>query len=99
MVYAQHAKESSKYEQAALNEKMLEYKRQVDQENRQYLNGSRGSSNRDSIQPFARSSHKEIKEVMQSAAEGKVFSMIFWSLCLYFSCFCFPLFFGMSFYN
>ncbi|KAH7864933.1 hypothetical protein Vadar_000126 [Vaccinium darrowii] len=71
-VYAQHAKESSKHEQAALNEKMQEYKRRVDQDNRQYLNGSLGSSNRDSIQPFARSSHREIKAVMQSAAEGKV---------------------------
>lgn len=86
-VYAQHAKESSKHEQAALNEKMQEYMRRVDQDNRQYLNGSLGSSNRDSIQPFARSSHREIKAVMQSAAEGKVFSVIFRFLCLYFCSF------------
>ncbi|XP_052183472.1 ADP-ribosylation factor GTPase-activating protein AGD3-like isoform X3 [Diospyros lotus] len=70
--YAHKLREGSKYEQAALNERMEEYKRQVDRESKQSLNGSRGSSNGDAIQPFPRSSHREIKAVMQSAAEGKV---------------------------
>ncbi|KAL6996848.1 ADP-ribosylation factor GTPase-activating protein agd3 [Sarracenia purpurea var. burkii] len=72
MAYAQQSRENSKIEQAALNERMEEYKKQVDQESRQSLNGSHGSPSRDAIQPFTRGSHKEIKAVMRSAAEGKV---------------------------
>ncbi|PSR89416.1 ADP-ribosylation factor GTPase-activating protein [Actinidia chinensis var. chinensis] len=72
MAYAQQSRESSKHEQAALNERMQEYKRHVDQESRQSLKGSHGSSPRDAMQTFSRGSHNEIKAVMQSAAEGKV---------------------------
>uniref|UniRef100_A0A5B7C040 ADP-ribosylation factor GTPase-activating protein AGD3-like n=1 Tax=Davidia involucrata TaxID=16924 RepID=A0A5B7C040_DAVIN len=72
LAYAQQSRESSNYEQAALNERMQEYKRQVDRESRQSLNGSHGSPKGDSIQPFARSSHKVIEAVMQSSVEGKV---------------------------
>ncbi|CAL5373127.1 unnamed protein product [Camellia sinensis] len=70
--YAQQSRESSKNEQAALNERMQEYKRHVNQDCRQSLNDSHGSPNEDIIQPFPRSSHKEIKAVMESASEGKV---------------------------
>ncbi|KAG2334184.1 hypothetical protein Bca52824_005364 [Brassica carinata] len=65
-------RERSNYEQAALNEKMQEYKRQVDRESRFGSNGSNGSPNGDGIQAIGRSSHKMIDAVMQSAARGKV---------------------------
>ncbi|XP_075107554.1 ADP-ribosylation factor GTPase-activating protein AGD1 isoform X1 [Nicotiana tabacum] len=69
LAYSQKARESSMYEQAALNERMQEYRRKIDQERRRSFNGS---PNGDVIQPFSRSSHKLIEAVMQSAAEGKV---------------------------
>ncbi|XP_027122773.2 ADP-ribosylation factor GTPase-activating protein AGD3-like isoform X1 [Coffea eugenioides] len=72
LAYAQHARESSNYEQAALNERMQEYKRQVDQESRRSFNGSIGSPSHDIVQQFPRGSHKVIEAVMQSALEGKV---------------------------
>jgi hypothetical protein len=43
--------------QAALNERMQEYKRQIDQESRLACNGSNGSLNGDGIQAIGRSSH------------------------------------------
>ncbi|OIT04663.1 PREDICTED: ADP-ribosylation factor GTPase-activating protein AGD3-like isoform X1 [Nicotiana attenuata] len=69
LAYSQKARESSMYEQAALNERMQEYRRKIDQERRCSFNGS---PNGDVTQPFSRSSHKLIEAVMQSAAEGKV---------------------------
>ncbi|WMV22048.1 hypothetical protein MTR67_015433 [Solanum verrucosum] len=69
LAYSQKARESSMYEQAALNERMQEYKRKIDQERRCSFNGS---TNGDVTQPFSRSSHKLIEAVMQSASEGKV---------------------------
>ncbi|XP_054807633.1 ADP-ribosylation factor GTPase-activating protein AGD3 isoform X1 [Prosopis cineraria] len=72
LTYAQQSRERSKYEQAALNERMQEYKRQVDRESRWSSNGSNGSPNGDGIQAIGRSSHKMIEAVMQSAAKGKV---------------------------
>ncbi|KAJ7945604.1 ADP-ribosylation factor GTPase-activating protein AGD3 [Quillaja saponaria] len=72
LTYAQQSRERSNYEQAALNERMQEYKRQVDRESRWSFNGSNGSPNGDGIQTIGRSSHKMIEAVMQSAAKGKV---------------------------
>ncbi|KAK3042489.1 hypothetical protein RJ639_000213 [Escallonia herrerae] len=72
LAYARQSKESFNYEQAALHERMQEYKRQVDQETRRSFNGSHGSLNGDFTHPFPRSSHKVIEAVMQSSAEGKV---------------------------
>ncbi|EXB81206.1 ADP-ribosylation factor GTPase-activating protein AGD3 [Morus notabilis] len=71
LTYAQQSRERSNYEQAALNEKMQEYKRQVDRESRWSSNGSNGSPNGDGRQAIGRSSHKMIEAVMQSAAKGK----------------------------
>ncbi|KAF2307411.1 hypothetical protein GH714_026960 [Hevea brasiliensis] len=71
LTYAQQSRERSNYEQAALNERMQEYKRQIDRESRWSSNGSNGS-NGDGIQAIGRSSHKMIEAVMQSAARGKV---------------------------
>ncbi|KAH7516809.1 hypothetical protein FEM48_Zijuj10G0174100 [Ziziphus jujuba var. spinosa] len=72
LTYAQQSRERSNYEQAALSERMQEYKRQVDRESRWSSNGSNGSPNGDGIQAIGRSSHKMIEAVMQSAAKGKV---------------------------
>ncbi|GFZ21007.1 ARF GTPase-activating protein [Actinidia rufa] len=72
LTYAQQSRERSNYEQAALNERMQEYKRQVDQESRWSSDGSNRSPNGDGIQAIGRSSHKMIDAVMQSAAKGKV---------------------------
>ncbi|CAN0929161.1 ADP-ribosylation factor GTPase-activating protein AGD3 [Linum grandiflorum] len=72
LTYAQQSRERSNYEQAALNEKMQEYKRQVDRESRLSSNGSNGSPNSDGMHAIGRSSHKMIEAVMQSAARGKV---------------------------
>lgn len=72
LTYAQQSRERANYEQAALNEKMQEYKRQVDRESRWNSEGSNGSPNGDGIQAIGRSSHKMIDAVMQSATKGKV---------------------------
>ncbi|KAB5564778.1 hypothetical protein DKX38_004832 [Salix brachista] len=72
LTYAQQSRERSNYEQAALNERMQEYRRQIDRESRWSSNASNGSPNGDGIQAIGRSSHKMIEAVMQSAAKGKV---------------------------
>ncbi|KAL9226437.1 hypothetical protein vseg_002251 [Gypsophila vaccaria] len=72
LTYAQQSRERSNYEQAALNERMQEYKRQIVRESRWCSNGSSGSPNGDGIQAIGRSSHKTIEAVMQSAVKGKV---------------------------
>ncbi|CAN6485570.1 unnamed protein product [Victoria cruziana] len=74
LTYAQQSKERSNYDQAALAERMQEYKRQIDRESRWSSSGSHGSGSptRDRIQTIGRSSHKMIEAVMQSAVKGKV---------------------------
>ncbi|XP_072991244.1 ADP-ribosylation factor GTPase-activating protein AGD3-like [Typha latifolia] len=72
LAYAQQSRERSNYEQAALIERMQEFKRQIDRESRWSSNGSHDSPNGDGIQAIGRSSHKMIEAVMQSAAKGKV---------------------------
>ena len=74
MTYVQQSRERSNYEQAALTERMQEYKRQVDRESRWSSNDAYSSPNGDGIQAIGRSSHKMIEAVMQSAAKGKVTS-------------------------
>ncbi|XP_031402971.1 ADP-ribosylation factor GTPase-activating protein AGD3 [Punica granatum] len=72
LTYAQQSRERSNYEQAALNERMQEYKRQIDRESRWSSNGPNGSPNGEGMHAIGRSSHKMIEAVMQSAAKGKV---------------------------
>ena len=72
LTYAQQSRERSNYEQAALTERMQEFKRQIDRESRWSANESHDSPNGDGIQAIGRSSHKMIEAVMQSAAKGKV---------------------------
>ncbi|KAF3514477.1 hypothetical protein F2Q69_00005283 [Brassica cretica] len=66
--YAHQSRECTDYEMASLNERMQEYKRQVDRETRN-LNGSPTG---DGMRHTSRSSQKVIEAVMQSAAKGKV---------------------------
>ncbi|KAJ4975054.1 hypothetical protein NE237_008228 [Protea cynaroides] len=72
LTYAQQSRERSNYEQAALTERMQEFKRQIDRESRWSSNGLHDSPNGDGLQAIGRSSHKMIEAVMQSAAKGKV---------------------------
>ncbi|KAG8057359.1 hypothetical protein GUJ93_ZPchr0002g26254 [Zizania palustris] len=72
LAYAQQSRERSNYEQAALVERMQEFKRQIDRESRWSPNGINESPNGDGIQAIGRSSHKMIEAVMQSASKGKV---------------------------
>ncbi|KAM2125419.1 hypothetical protein ACFX1Q_015900 [Malus domestica] len=72
LAYAQQTRESCKQEQISLNERILEYRRQIDRESMQSLSGIHGSPSGDGPQPLSRKSHKVIEEVMQSAAKGKV---------------------------
>ncbi|CAN6218318.1 unnamed protein product [Urochloa humidicola] len=72
LAYAQQSRERSNYEQAALVERMQEFKRQIDRESRWSPNGMNDSPNGDGIQAIGRSSHKMIEAVMQSASKGKV---------------------------
>ncbi|XP_010250532.1 PREDICTED: ADP-ribosylation factor GTPase-activating protein AGD3-like isoform X2 [Nelumbo nucifera] len=72
LTYVQQSRERSNYEQAALTERMQEYKRQIDRESRMSSNGTHSSQNGDGIQTIGRSSHKMIEAVMQSSANGKV---------------------------
>ncbi|XP_035542461.1 ADP-ribosylation factor GTPase-activating protein AGD3-like [Juglans regia] len=72
LTYAQQSRERSNYEQAALSERMQDYKRQVDRESRWSSYGTNRSPNGDGIQAIGRSSHKMIEAVMQSAANGKI---------------------------
>lgn len=69
------ARESSTHEQVVLNEKMQEYRREVDQESRRSLNGPHNSSTAEITQHSSRNSQKVIEAVMQSAAEGKVHAL------------------------
>lgn len=68
--YAEQSKQSSNSELTSLNEKMKEYKKQIDQQSRQSVNGE--SPTVDCPQPFPKSTDKTIEEVMQSSTNGKV---------------------------
>ncbi|XP_049365532.1 ADP-ribosylation factor GTPase-activating protein AGD3-like isoform X1 [Solanum verrucosum] len=72
LAFSRRARESSTHEQVVLNEKMQEYKKEVDQESRRSLNSPHNSSTAEITQHSSRSSQKVIEAVMQSAAEGKV---------------------------
>lgn len=75
LAYAQQTRESCNQEQVSLNERIQEYKRQIDRQSNQSLSGVQSSPNGDGVQSFSRKSHKVIEEVMQSAAKGKVLAV------------------------
>ncbi|XP_021716096.1 ADP-ribosylation factor GTPase-activating protein AGD3-like [Chenopodium quinoa] len=70
--YAEQSKQNSSNELTSLNEKMKEYKKQIDEQSRQSVNGSNDLSGVDCPQPFTKSTNKSVEEVMQSSANGKV---------------------------
>lgn len=72
LTYAQQSRERTNYEQAALAERMQEFKRQIDRESRWSFSGAQNSPTGDGIQAVGRSSHKMIEAAMQSTVKGKV---------------------------
>ncbi|KAH9329287.1 hypothetical protein KI387_001395 [Taxus chinensis] len=72
LAYAQQSRERTNYEQAALAERMQEFKRQIDRESRCSFSDAENSPTGDGIQAVGRSSHKMIEAAMQSTAKGKV---------------------------
>lgn len=71
LAYAQQSRERTNYEQAALAERMQEFKRQIDRESRCSFSDA-DSPTGDGIQAVGRSSHKMIEAAMQSTTKGKV---------------------------
>lgn len=72
LTYAQQSRERTNYEQAALVERMQEFRRQIEQENQRSFSELETSPSGDGIQAVGRSSHKMIEAVMQSTTKGKV---------------------------
>lgn len=70
--YVEQSRQSFNNELTSLNEKMQEYKSKIDNQTRQFANGSCDSPVGDSTQSLLTSSVKPIEEVMQSSANGKV---------------------------
>ncbi|XP_024534953.1 ADP-ribosylation factor GTPase-activating protein AGD3 isoform X2 [Selaginella moellendorffii] len=72
LTYAQQSRERANYEQAALADRMQEYRRQMERETQNASSEHDVISAADGIQAIGRSSHKYIEAVMQSASRGKV---------------------------
>eukprot|EP00252_Welwitschia_mirabilis_P009068 TRINITY_DN21363_c0_g1_i1.p1 TRINITY_DN21363_c0_g1~~TRINITY_DN21363_c0_g1_i1.p1 ORF type:complete len:830 (-),score=162.56 TRINITY_DN21363_c0_g1_i1:388-2877(-) len=71
LTYAQQYRERINIEQAALSERMQEYRRQIELES--YRSGSTAeASPGDGIQAIGRSSHRSIEAIMQASSRGKV---------------------------
>ncbi|CAK9195534.1 unnamed protein product [Sphagnum jensenii] len=72
LTYAQQSRERANYEQAALADRMQEYRQQMEQENQRSFSDVDGLATGDGIQAVGRSSHKLIEAVMQSTPRGKI---------------------------
>eukprot|EP00249_Psilotum_nudum_P019302 c27186_g1_i1 orf=520-3096(-) len=72
LTYAQQSRERANFEQAALADRMQEFRRQIEQENQHSLSDVESSPTWYGIQAVGRSSHKMIAAVMQSTPRGKV---------------------------
>ena len=72
LTFAQQSRERANYEQAALADRMQEFRRQMDRDNQLSLSDVDSSSSGDGIHTVGRSSHKMIEAVMQSTSKGKV---------------------------
>eukprot|EP00250_Pteridium_aquilinum_P033907 c6621_g1_i1 orf=479-1423(+) len=72
LTYAQQSRERATYEQAALAERMQEFRRQVEHNNQRSFSDVEASPSGDGIHTIGRSSHKMIEAVMQSTPRGKV---------------------------
>lgn len=72
LAYTEQSKLNSNQELTSLDEKMQEYKKQIDLQSRQSVNGSYETLGGPCPQPLSNSYDKKIDEVMQSSADGKV---------------------------
>lgn len=72
LTYAQQSRERANYEQAALADRMQEFRRQMERDNQRSFSDIEASPTGDGIQTVGRSSHKMIEAVMQSTPRGKV---------------------------
>lgn len=72
LTYAQQSRERATYEQAALAERMQEFRRQMEHNNQRSFSDVEASPGGDGIHTIGRSSHKVIEAVMQSTPRGKV---------------------------
>ncbi len=81
LTYAQQSRERANYEQAALADRMQEYRRQMERENQRSFSDVDSLATGDGIQAVGRSSHKLIEAVMQSTPRGKVGSHYFHMNC------------------
>jgi Arf-GAP/coiled-coil/ANK repeat/PH domain-containing protein len=72
LTYAQQSRERANYEQAALADRMQEYRRQMERENQRSFSDVDTLATGDGIQAVGRSSHKLIEAVMQSTPRGKI---------------------------
>ncbi|MCO5606054.1 hypothetical protein L7F22_060241 [Adiantum nelumboides] len=72
LTYAHQSRERATYEQAALAERMQEFRRQVEDNNQRSFSDVEASPSGDGIHTIGRSSHKMIEAVMQSTPRGKV---------------------------
>lgn len=70
LTYAQQSRERANYEQAALADRMQEYRQEVERESQRSIDFD--SSSGDGIQGVGRSSHKMIEAVMQSTPKGQI---------------------------
>lgn len=71
LTYAQQSRERANYEQAALADRMQEYRQEVERESQRSIDFDTSSAG-DGIQGVGRSSHKMIEAVMQSTPKGQV---------------------------
>lgn len=72
LTYAHQSRERATYEQAALAERMQEFRRQMEDNNQRSFSDVEASQSGDGIHTIGRSSHKLIEAVMQSTSRGKV---------------------------
>ncbi|KAJ7553082.1 hypothetical protein O6H91_06G084100 [Diphasiastrum complanatum] len=72
LTYAQQSRERANYEQAALADRMQEFRRQMERENQRSFSDVETPTSGDGIQAVGKSSHKYIEAVMQSTPRGKV---------------------------
>lgn len=72
LTYAQQSRERANYEQAALADRMQEFRRQMERDNQRSFSDVEASPTGDGIHAVGRSSHKMIEAVMQSTPRGKV---------------------------
>lgn len=75
LTYAQQSRERANYEQAALADRMQEYRQEVERESQRSIDYDTSSAG-DGVQGVGRSSHKMIEAVMQSTPKGQVHFML-----------------------